>query len=573
MTPTMRRLYDNGSIVALIIAVFYVWKACPYIVENDTAEFATLGTTGGIAHPSGYPAYVLWLRLFAWLPSTSPAHTAALATVIVAVLQVLVLHAACRAWGARPAAANLAVASYGLVPLVARYNTQAEAFAFNSLVVVLVLWMAAPRAPVRGVYHAFLLGVIAGLGLANHMTCAVVAPIGLLGVVLAGRQSKRLFAWSAAFGGLLVGLTPYLYLFIAAQNPLSWPRPTDLGELVDIVLRRQFGGPFGFTGFAAERPWVEHLVALAESLAVAWWWVGLPVALVALIARCARPQEHGTRGHWFMLATSFVLAGPLLVTRFDVTLNMFGRYVAERFHLLPILLLVIPASAALDVALARIRRGWLEYVLLIAMVVAGGVRALPYLARFQSPALENEVTWVISTAPPGAIMIGRDDELDVGARYVQLARGIRPDVTYIRWGSMALPWYRAQFPDIPYAGLTGDLKQDVVQAALATNRPLLVHPRELAGLHLPGYPHGILLRMLPRGTDAPRITEVLALNLDLFGRLDLEYPRPGPADQYATWVHRNYAKLWQVLGDALMREGYATQAEAAYALMHDVAPR
>ena len=60
-----------------------------------------LGARGGVAHPSGYPLYVMYLRAMAWLPGT-PAHAAALATALLGAAQIGVLHAACRAWGSAP---------------------------------------------------------------------------------------------------------------------------------------------------------------------------------------------------------------------------------------------------------------------------------------------------------------------------------------------------------------------------------------------------------------------------------------------------------------------------------------
>ena len=72
------------------------------MVYGDNAEFSALSALGGVAHPTGYPLYVLWLRAWSWLPVDSPAHAASIATAILTALEVLVLHAACRAWGARP---------------------------------------------------------------------------------------------------------------------------------------------------------------------------------------------------------------------------------------------------------------------------------------------------------------------------------------------------------------------------------------------------------------------------------------------------------------------------------------
>src|SRR5690606_19927221 len=44
--------FERGGLIALATLVLYVWLAPPHIVDGDNAEFATLGTLGGVAHPS-----------------------------------------------------------------------------------------------------------------------------------------------------------------------------------------------------------------------------------------------------------------------------------------------------------------------------------------------------------------------------------------------------------------------------------------------------------------------------------------------------------------------------------------
>ncbi|HEX7840175.1 MAG TPA: DUF2723 domain-containing protein, partial [Kofleriaceae bacterium] len=94
----LRRHLSNaarrGFPIALCALIAYIAFASPHVVDGDNAEFATLGAIGGRAHPSGYPLYVLWLRMWSWLPGT-PAHAAAIATALLGALAIAVLHAAC----------------------------------------------------------------------------------------------------------------------------------------------------------------------------------------------------------------------------------------------------------------------------------------------------------------------------------------------------------------------------------------------------------------------------------------------------------------------------------------------
>ena len=113
----MRRAADGGWL-GLAALIAYAALASPHIVDGDNAEFATLAAIGGRAHPSGYPLYVLWLRAWSWLPG-SPAYAGALATAVLGALAVVALHAACRAWGARPLAATITTAVFAAAPVIA----------------------------------------------------------------------------------------------------------------------------------------------------------------------------------------------------------------------------------------------------------------------------------------------------------------------------------------------------------------------------------------------------------------------------------------------------------------------
>jgi hypothetical protein len=80
---------------------------------------------------------VLWLRAWSWLPGTTAAHSAAIATAVLGALTVGVLHAACRAWGARPLAATCAVAIANLlaaavIPTVRAMRTSSRASSSRS---------------------------------------------------------------------------------------------------------------------------------------------------------------------------------------------------------------------------------------------------------------------------------------------------------------------------------------------------------------------------------------------------------------------------------------------------------
>lgn len=574
---------DRGGALALLAGLYYIAFASRHIIENDSAEFATLGAVGGVGHPSGFPAFVLWLRLWSWLP-VAPAHAASIATALLAIATVVVLHAACRAWGARPATATAAVGFYATAPFVIRYATQPDVFALNNLVVGLVVWVAAVGAPVKGVRRAALLGLVAGLGLANNLTCVLVMPIGVLGVVRAARETTPVRAIGIATFALGIGLLPYVYVFVAPDNPMSWKHPRDFGELLHLFLRRDYGSSFstGFVPTSDETLWLAQVRELAHVVARSWLWLPFLGSLVAIARRIVRPPAGEPRASWIALLASALLAGPILVAQFDRSLDEVGTWLAHRFCLMPIALLVVAVAMSFD-DLARLVRAVPSWVtqarvhaaLLLAVSVLLLAR-VPELRRFQSPAMEYEVRNTLESLPSHAVVFGSIDELDVGIRYLQLARGLRPDVVFVRWEAMVDDWYRSRFAKYGLDAIPpgpAPLNARLASQVLSTGQPLFVSQGQAIGLEaFPKYPYGILIRVLPQGSARPSIDEVVALNRELFARFDLAYSAPGPDDEFATWMHNNYARVWRTLGQALAANGNEAAATEAFAVARQLAP-
>ncbi|HUS31601.1 MAG TPA: DUF2723 domain-containing protein [Kofleriaceae bacterium] len=579
---------ERGGLLSLAILVLYLVLAPSFITDGDNAEFSTLAMTGGAGHPPGYPAYVLYLRAMSWLPAASGAHAAALATAIVGGATAFVLHQACRAWGARPAACSIAVAIVSGAPVVLRLHTSAEVFAMNDLVAALVIWLAAAAGPLRGVRRALVLALVAGLGLADHHTCALLAPVGLLGVVRGIRESdNKAGATAAAFGGLLVGLSPYLYLFGAPHSAASWGNPSSFSELLAHFTRKDYGGIGAFSPVPGEVDVGANLRALAMTLGRAWLWAPAVIALGALVLRSVQRSEDGEpRSGWIALAITFLLAGPLLIARFNVPPVGIGLFICQRFHLLAVIVLTVPAAAALDAGftLARrvevglLRRALVRELVAVAVFGAAAGASLPHLLETHSPAVEKGVVNILQSLPPDAVVLGTADDLHFGALYVQQVRGIRKDVDVITWPMTTMRWYREQFAARglaidPHAPGDEVPSLRVARQLLASGRPLFVEISMGTILQtFESYPHGVLFRVLPPGTHKPDLDEILRINRDLFAAFDLAYPRPSHTSEYAAEMHQRYARTWDILARALAEAHRPDEARDARELVHELVP-
>lgn len=580
-TGTVRRIaYDRGVALGALVLAAYIWLAPAHVVDGDNAELSTLGALGGVPHPTGYPLYMIWLRLMQWLPGSSPAHTAALATAILGAASIVALHAACRAWGARPLASTIACAILAASPVIVEMNTEAEVFALNNLMAALILWLSAANGPLKGFARTGVLGLVAGLGLCDHVTCVLLAPVGLVGVIRGGREARRMVpALALALTGFVLGLLPYTYLLVTAENARSWGRHLDgLHALMFHILRYDYGGPGAFAPNHPPLPMLDNLGELARSLGRWWLWAPAILGLVTIVRRSARRE---TRWAWLALAGSFLLAGPLLVLKFNVELEGPGLFVVHRFHLLPAVILAVPIAVGLDDighwAAARFpgfaqrfsSSPQLGGVLALAAFVALLASSLSFVQAVHSPAVELNARNMLRSLPHDAVVVVAEDDLDFATSYLELARGERPDVTVVMWYAIARPATRERIEQrlgikIPVVG-TDIFVAHFAEVVLATKRPLFVDGFQKHVLEaFPTYPFGILFRVLPKGSPLPDIREVFVLNRDLYAHFDLGYPLPPPGLGWPAHVHERLAHPWQIIHDALIASGDAD--DAAFAL-------
>ena len=580
-------LIERGGLLGLATLVLYVWLAPAHIVDGDNAEFSTLGLIGGTAHPSGYPLYLIWLRAMQWLPGSTPAHTAALANAIIGAGAIVMLQAACRAWGARPLAATVTAAMFAGAPIAIRIGTRAEVFGLNCLVVATVLWLAAVGGPLRGGWRALALGLVAGLGMSNHLTCTLVTPVGVLGVVRAAREGRAPAALGLAVLGLVLGVTPYLYLFVTPDTPLSWGTVRSLDDLYGMVTRRDYGGAGSFLPTAKVVPASAQLGALAGTLGRTWLWAPGVLGLVTLAWRSVRRADcpaDETRWAWGALAVSWLLAGPLVSLKFNIEPVGLGLYVCQRFHVLPALLLAVPIAVGLGALAPLVRRVRVTartgtaLAATLGLVVTTGL-SLPHVRRMHTPAVEQYARNVLATLPPDAVLfIGQDDEY-FGTSYVQWALGVRQDVTLVAWQLTPMMWYgrrlTARGVYQPEGQGPGIIR--VATYLLAHGRPVFVgRTRDAASETLldalPGYQLGTLIKVLPPGTLIPPLPDVLAENKQVFERFQLGYPRPGDDDEFATAIHLRYESAWLLLSRKLEAAGLSEDAAFARAVAAELGP-
>lgn len=560
------------------LSAAYCATAARFALGGDGGEFAALALRGGVAHPPGYPAFVLFLRSAAWIPVAEGAHRAAIATSLLGVLAAWLVFRTAVSFGATSLSAALASAIYASSPLTWKISTYPEVFAGNACIALAIAWCAGPAPPARGAARAALLGLLAGLGLAHHHSIVLMAPLGLYGVGVAVRESPRRTgaAWSAAVA-FVAGLLPYGYLVLAArgtfgQELVLWGDTSTAEGLLHHFLRRDYGTTrLGAQGH--DRQPVEQLLLFATTLTRDF--AALPVVLGTAIA-AARRRVLGGKPQVLLLA-SFVLAGPLFVTAFNMPPQGIRVEILERFHLMPAALAVVLVAPAFDAVFSRMKPA-IAALAVCGVFAAQAALALPIVADHHRGTVQRYAENVLAVVEPRAIVVGGGDHRASSFLYAG-ARGLRPDVEFVQPWLVLSDAYRrrlsAKLGLEVVAPVNHILDANALMAQLlATGRPVYVTdwPTKTLEKSFATYPLGPVLRVVPDRHAVPGPAEVLERNERAFERITLD-ASPPVRRTWAGLLYDDYARPWRALSGAFRAAGETELADACDARAAALAPR
>lgn len=574
---------DGGPRIPAVLAFLgplglYAFTAARTVQGGDSAEFGLLGMQGGVAHPPGYPLYTIIVRLFGLLPIDPPFLRVSLSSAVCGAAAVFVLYRV--GWRlTRNAWASLGAAlAFALTPIQWRLAGVPEVFALHALLVALAMLCTirlSQATPERRGREAALLGLVAGLGLANHLTIVLCAPLFLGAVVHGfrtdGRQAGlRSLAIMAAM--TLVGMLPYLLLFPWSHadpaKALVWGRTGTLPGFIHHVLRREYGTFSLHNDKAHETFSTVYIVRAGRALVVDYAYVFF-LAGVAGVALSLRARQAAG----MVLLACLFLAGvafPSLISFPETDLTV---EVAERFFLLPLVLFVPFVAWGLAAVLDRYAS--LRFVLPLALAM-GAATGWQQACWRQDTILQQYVVATTQHLPPNAVVMGTGDNLFGAMEWRRLVLRVRPDILYIDPYSLRGSWYyeriRAQLGEVPlpYDGAETHIAD--LGNLLARYRPTFYLPALVPDVkgQVNVESRGLLFQVVPpngrpQGTDEQRA--LLERDTAALGG-----PFPEPTDAWNEQLVKSVLTLWVRLSDMYSVAGRTADADAAARRALDIAP-
>jgi len=434
--------------MALFTLAIYTRTMAPTITWRnagaDSGDFVTAAINLGVPHPTGYPLYTMIAHVATIWPGAEPARCVTFLSAIAGAVAVGIFFWTVYRWVTAPEGVPqvlgfaAAWASSGLVAfgeLLWSQATIAEVYSLHAL--LCSLWLAiALHAPERR--RPYLLALVFGLGMANHVTFVLLLPAlwPYLPALRRWWSPKRLFALGLC---LLPGVLAYLYIPIraAAQPVPNWGRADDLHRLIRLV-----------TGYIYRAYIRRPRLALLQQRFPPWagtWTHNLgPVGLILALLGLGRGMERQRR---------FLLAGITHAIVLSAYVLLYGT-VDAYLYLLPALLICALWAARGAVVAARTLQSWGESMRRETLAAAAGLLALialplaPLGANFQRMDLHADdeaaayARSVLEAARENALVISGGDEQTFSLWYLRYGLRERPDVMLADQGLLAFAWYR-----------------------------------------------------------------------------------------------------------------------------------
>lgn len=511
------------AIFAVVLAVYYS-TLCPTIWVGDAGELATAAATLGIAHQPGFPLWTLLGRVAVIATSGEPALGTNLLSAIcgagTAALLFVLLQLLTGRW---LVAAGIAVA-FAFTRAVWGTSNVTEVYSLNLLLTVASL--AAAVAARRGRPRLFVgAAYLLGLGVGNH-PFALLAGLPVLFLALgpnhrfAGGDPARWSRLPLLALGFVLGLTVYLYLPIRwAESPaMNWGGIRNVGEIVDHVMRAQYGG---LGEAAAETSLGLRLRVMFEviSQSVPGWLIALALASVVATAGAGHPKRAG------LAALLLVVTGPLVAAAIRYEDTPLDHSIVS-VYFLPAVLAIFVALGLGAAALEQQLRRRLRLPDRTAALLSGAIAAvLPMfflsanqaaLDRSESTLAREYAERVLAGMPSDAKLFAIGDNACFGLLYAQLALGIRADVTlYDHTQNVLLANWGEQFASLSRADRRAGRESRLVQLAFEEqDRPVFyteeVNLERFGGCRFT--PSGYVFQLLRPGEtawDSPHRVEEL----------------------------------------------------------------
>lgn len=308
------------TIVFLSTFVIYLKTLLHYPLGSDIGELMTASLTLGIAHPPGYPLYILLGKLTSLIiPLGTPAEKinllSSLSTSFSAVFLYLIIK---KLTNSKLVSLSISL-SFAFTENIWYYSLVSEPYNLAILFSAIIIYLAVQNKLIPFIF--FLLSASTGV----HLQTFVITPVTTVYLLLSNKNyfknTKNIIFCIILF---FLGFSSFLYIPIRAKQnpPVNYNNPVNFEKFKELVTAEQFKG-FAFSAHKSDQ-FVNHAIQTVNSISKEFTpLIFIPFTLGVFFLTKQKKV-------FFLIFFSFVLS---LFTWLDYAVYDFNRYLGTSYLL------------------------------------------------------------------------------------------------------------------------------------------------------------------------------------------------------------------------------------------------
>lgn len=589
----MKRLVFPRMIIPYLIsfgfALAYLSMQTMSIYAGDSGELVAAAYTWSIAHPPGYPLYMILGGVVSHaLPFFTVPWRMGLLSSIPMALSIYFVWRTVFLLSKSKLDATVSSVIYGFLYPVWLYSIVPEVFGLFSLFSSLLLFIFVQYIETKKQRYLFLLAFLSGLSLTHHhLILLLLFSIGLVCIISRKKllilKGKRVWKSVALF---FLGLCVYIYAPLASSQypPIDWEHPANLMGFIRLITRASYG-TFKVTSGAGESLLDRglNLLTLWQYIVKDFTFIGIVFLLIGIVTLWKKKRIYGL----FFLIYVGCQMFYFFYTGFTLTSD-FVLGTLERFFVIPYQVISILIGVGIWGFLDLLKTFWRSNktgvhipfmsikIIVICLSLVIPIQAIkhnykPLKALQRDTTLEKLADDIFASTPEGGILNLSDDTSVFSVLYAYYVQKKRQDIRFVMFPqfqfSYYISWLKRHYTDIvipstPIALTYADYLKEFLQAN-SPYRPIVSERIDVA-VSQHWVPRGLVVMYYPTVEEIPPRDQILAKNISLWN--GFQDPLQGVLGIYRHMmmgdVLRYYASKRMTLAQSFLLSGNVAEAQA-----------